>query len=612
MLLYIEYSIIFVLVALSIVLLAVQNPIFLNYYTAPVIIALVITVIATFLTYNYQSDVSKHLLFVAIFGIIWLPLFIQPGILNNGLTVLVFSTCLILYTSMFYSTRHTFICALVQIITGAFIIIINPQTHHMNWHILIIYYLIFIILAIVSTSTFRRYISLIDHQKHELNIINRELLSKERELYKLAFYDSLTGLGTQYKFIQDIQGLMDQNQNFYIIDIDVDYFGFINETLGHSVGNNILVELAKNIMDNTSSEYLYRWGEDEFIIIVITEKTDDVQKILKKINRQMKNCTSRYRNHIQCSISAGIAFHPLNGQSMERLLQSVNMALDHAKNTGKNKFAFYTASLQRRIDKIYRIQALIDQSILLNSFTLYLQPIFSLKDQKLHSAEILLRAPDIPYSLSEIIDVAEMSNQIVDIDMWVLKNVFVMLNNNKDLLTDIIISINLSSRSFKSSELLIYLDHLIKTYNIDATRLTLEITEYSLIQDFESSSETIDALHQRGFRIAIDDFGTKYSSLNYISKLQLDVLKIDKSYIDNITTNQNDRFIVKHLLALSKDLNLSTIAEGIECIEQQDLLEELNCDYGQGFLLARPMPFEDFMILKTKNIVTLDQSSHIS
>ncbi len=159
---------------------------------------------------------------------------------------------------------------------------------------------------------------------------------------------------------------------------------------------------------------------------------------------------------------------------------------------------------------------------------------------------------------------------------------------------------------------MIYLNGLINTYDVDPTRLELEITEYSLVDDFDSSSETISAMHELGFRIAIDDFGTKYSSLNYISKLQFDVLKIDKSYIDNITTNQTDRIIVKHLLALSKDLNMITIAEGIEYIEQHELLEELNCDFGQGFLHAHPMPLKDFMIFKNTSIVSLNQTSHIS
>lgn len=597
LLLYIEYAAFVILLSVMIFMSLTRNPDFINYYRVPTFGLALSLVTINRLTRNGQAEISKHLMLLMLLLGIWAPLYLYPQILSRNLTPMLFSTIIVLYGSLFYASSTTTFFAVMQVVLGGVLIWKTPALQTGDWGTHLIFYLIFSLLAIISGNLNRRDLQQIDHQTYELGISNKELIYKEKELYQLAFYDSLTKLGTPHKFREDCNRLTESASLFTLVDLDIDRFGFINETLGHQLGDQLLMQFAHILSQVIKSDTIYRWSEDEFLIILHTHNRQNVVRLIQRIQTAMGRCSHSHNFHVQCTVSAGIALHPLDGSNQERLLQSANLALDQAKRMGRNRIHFYTKSLQRQIDKTYAIQKLIDHGLRTDAFELYFQPIYRLEDHSIHSAEVLLRAPMTDFTLQEIISVAEMTLQIVEIDKWVLKNIFEMLVHEKNMFRNLTLSINLSSQTFRSEELLDYLKYLKNQSAIVPRQIELEITEYSLIEDFDISLKTLTALKKMGFRMAIDDFGTKYSSLNYLSKLPLDVLKIDKSYIDQINTRSEDRTIVKHLILLAQELNLVTIAEGIEQQVQCDLLENLGCELGQGYLFAHPMPLESLRVL---------------
>jgi diguanylate cyclase (GGDEF)-like protein/PAS domain S-box-containing protein len=413
---------------------------------------------------------------------------------------------------------------------------------------------------------------------------------KETQIIELAYKDRLTGLKNKVVFEQELNELIERNQCFVLYYIDFDNFKNLNDVLGHDYGDQFLLEYSKAVKTILDKGHLYRWSGDEFFI---TELTDDESHIRETIERLMKLTKRKWhvsKMEYYPSISLGITRYPSDGINVTELLKNVEMALYKSKEAGKGQCRFFDTSYKEEVARLIHIESSINRIIQSEAFELYYQPIFQLDTLGIIGIEALLRwnLPDLGINTGEFIDVAERTGQIVEVDRWVIDEAFQFV---RDHLTDhrFHLSINLSTKSLISSTLLPMIEDKLATYGIPSHLIEFEITEHSLIENFDQTLEVIRSLKDLGFNIALDDFGTRFSSLNYLSKIPFDTLKVDKSYIDHVTTDGKDRLIVEQIIQLSERLGIKTIAEGVEYPEQRKALEQMKCNYGQGYLMSRPI-----------------------
>jgi len=416
----------------------------------------------------------------------------------------------------------------------------------------------------------------------------------ERRIYELAYNDKLTGFKNLIAFENDINSKINKKTSFTLYYLDMDNFKHLNEIHGHKCGDMFLKDYSSRLLTIFDRTNVYRWCGDEFV--VIEEDTNDIN-ITKRIDEIVlltKNIW-KYKNvEYYPSVSIGITKFPEDAGNLEGLKKNMDMALYKAKSSGKSLAVAYHSDFQKDIEKKLDLENTITQALINESFRLVFQPIYSIKTGKIISVEALIRCKSLNINIGEMINTAEESGQILQIDRWVVKKAFEIMKDELDKY-DILLSINLSAKSIASPDLIDYLSNITKEYNINPNKIEFELTEHSLIFDIDWSKEVIGKLKHLGFGISLDDFGTRYSSLNYLSSIPFDSLKIDKSYIDKIVDTDKSRVIVEQIIDLSHNLGLTTVAEGIEENEQLDILKKLDCDYGQGYLLDKPLELEDLI-----------------
>lgn len=414
---------------------------------------------------------------------------------------------------------------------------------------------------------------------------------KEKMIYDLAFRDKLTGLSNKTVFETEVNQLIESRQNFTLLYLDFDNFKNINEVLGHAQGDAFLKNYAKTINEALLEINCYRWSGDEFILVTQLDDEIEIKELISEIMKLTKKKWVMSDFEYFPSISIGVTQFPKDGFSHMELLKNAEMALYKAKESGKQQCCYYEKSFQSEVERLIAIESTINRTLIANTFELFYQPIFRLVDQKIVGFEALLRWQDQTQSIStgDLIDVAEKTGQIIEIDQWVVENAFKF---SKTYLVEqaINVSINLSTKSLTSSQLIPLVSQLVNKYEVNPNIIEFEITEHSLIENFEVSLNSINELKRIGFKIALDDFGTRFSSLNYLRKIPFDTLKIDKAYIDQLSKGGKDQLIVEQIIQLSKKLGLKTNAEGIEELSQANRLIFLGCDYGQGYFLSRPVP----------------------
>lgn len=413
------------------------------------------------------------------------------------------------------------------------------------------------------------------------------------QLNILAYIDDLTKLKNKTLFEKDIRRMIAKKIEFTIYLVDVDRFKYLNEIHGHDYGDVFLIMLG-NELEALEKYNVYRLYGDRFLIV---EKGNDLNNIMQTITALKGISHKKYELKdiiFNPSINIGVTRFPNDATNFKKINQNLDMALNKAKEKGD--FQLYNDNLLDEIVYFNEIQQKLKIAVEDNKFTLFCQPIYNMNNNEIVSYEILLRwIENDKYSdIEKVIQAAEKTKQIQNIDCWVIDRIFKLIYLNPSLQNKEF-SINISSSFFSSNQLQDYLIKKSKEYNIDSTKITLEITEHSVIRDLERTKKIMNELIDQGFKMSLDDFGTKYSSLNYISKLPFDVLKIDKSYIDNILDNDRDLAIVELIIQLAKKMNLSIVSEGIESKEQYDKLNELGSEKGQGYYMARPMPIEEII-----------------
>ncbi|WP_198306181.1 EAL domain-containing protein [Arcobacter vandammei] len=422
---------------------------------------------------------------------------------------------------------------------------------------------------------------------------------KEKEKVEfLAYHDSLTLLLNRRALQRDMFELLNKpnNQKFSILFIDLDGFKFINDGLGHDIGDLLLREIAYRFKNTLAQKHsVYRLGGDEFAIIVEYDDEKEVEEaaknIIKKVNEKVY--INKHSLHVGCSV--GISKYPLDGEDYSTLMKHSDTAMYKAKQNGKNRYEFYTKDLTKIVSKRFEIEQALPVGLKNSEFYVVYQPKYSLQTNEAYSAEALLRwessilgniTPD------KFIPIAEEIGFIYELGLFVFRKScedFIILKEKLNLK---MISINVSVVQLMQENFMDKIEEILNTTNIKASEIGIEITETYLIKNVEEISEILVAMRKIGFKILIDDFGTGYSSLKYLQQLPIDILKIDKSFVDNL--NENNLEIIKAIVAISKSFDFKTIAEGVETKQQADILRDLGVDIAQGFLFSKPKRLIEF------------------
>lgn len=424
-------------------------------------------------------------------------------------------------------------------------------------------------------------------------------LAEERTVY-LSQHDTLTNLPNRRKFHDELVRAADpakqSSTKLGVLFIDLDRFKNINDTLGHHVGDALLVAIAQRLTDAVRrTDICARLGGDEFGVIF---KSLSSQEELANLADELVSALSRplelHGHQVMPNASIGVTLFPDHAEDPEQLLRYADMAMYHAKSQGRNRFAFYSEGFDVEAKRRSSIEKALRNALAREELFLCYQPQVFLNTRSVYSMEALLRSsnPQLsPLNTEEFIALADETGLIVPIGEWVLTNACKQLKIWQQTgLSDLRVAINVSPRQLKDGKFLELIDQVLTEEGLDPCTLELEITERLLMEDIHNSNAMLRALKSRGVRISVDDFGTGFSSLSYLKHFPVDSLKIDKVFVKCLPDDQHDAAIASAITGMARSLDLEVIAEGVETEGQCEFLNDLGCKGGQGFLFGEPLP----------------------
>ena len=428
------------------------------------------------------------------------------------------------------------------------------------------------------------------------------IISDNARLHQLAYVDQLTQLPNGVWMHEQGERLLRQasesEQKIAFGYADLDNFKHVNETMGHAAGDAMLRYIADQLKQIASPDHvIYRLGGDEFIFLIQNVQDIEAAKAMTAAFIQRLDAAWQYEGqpfHITASI--GIALFPDHGATIEDLFQSAEAALSHIKEHGKNGLTVFDETMRESSWDYIRMYNGLQNAIRQSLFTLHFQPIVDLRKRQVVSLEALIRWKDPEngsISPKLFIPFSETTGQIFPISDWVVRAVCHMHRQRREQgQMDLPISINLSGRLLTQEHISQILDELLQDCGADCACIQFEVTETAAIGDLDQTVEILSRLKDVGYTISLDDFGVGYSSLTYLRKLPIDRIKIDRAFIEDITShdNGNHRMIFRSIVDLAHNLGLEVVAEGIETIEQLHFLQASGCDLAQGYYFAKPMP----------------------
>jgi len=421
-----------------------------------------------------------------------------------------------------------------------------------------------------------------------------------------ALHDALTGLPNRIAALSVAQAAMAHaarhGRQVGFVFVNIDNFKQINESLGHSAGDELLRQIGMRLKEHTRRyDAVTRYGGDEFLLLASDlGDSEEAAAVASHVLSQVGETFHFAGMTVAVSCSIGVAMFPGDGQDFETLLQKADVAVHHAKDAGRNVFRFFDERMNANMLEDLNISTGLRQAIERCELRLNYQPLLDLHTGRLLGAEALLRwthpeRGNIPPG--RFIPVAERSGQVVELGEWVLDEACRQLRTWRGTpFEGLTISVNVSTVQFKRGTLEAVVAQALDKHGVPPGSLELEVTESALIHDPEGFVETLHGLKHLGVRLSIDDFGTGYSNLSYLQRFEVDKLKIDQSFVRRLGERESDRAIVRAIIQMAKSLNLVTTGEGIENETTRALLIELGCDQGQGYALGRPQPVERFQV----------------
>ncbi len=384
-----------------------------------------------------------------------------------------------------------------------------------------------------------------------------------------------------------------------LLFIDLDHFKHVNDSLGHQVGDQLLVEVARRIRSLVrEQDTVARLGGDEFVAVLPETGAEGAAHAATVLLKTLGQPYDLGTQELTVTPSIGIALYPNDGSDFETLYRCADTAMYRAKQEGRNRHAFFTQEMQALAMRRLQLENALRRAIERGEMCLHYQPQISLCNGSLIGVEALLRwnHPTLgAISPAEFIPVAEHTGQIVTIGEWVLRQACVQLQQWRQAgLPSMVVAVNLSAAQFRQPDLVQRVAQALADSGLPAEWLELELTESTAMHDPQAAIATVDALRALGVHLSLDDFGTGYSSLNHLKRFQIGKLKIDQSFVRGLPDDAEDAGIVETIIQMARSLRLKTVAEGVETEAQRAFLQQRGCDQMQGYLLARPLPAKDF------------------
>ena len=439
-------------------------------------------------------------------------------------------------------------------------------------------------------------------------------------IHKLSFFDELTGLPNRRSFIerfeQASQAARRYERTMAVLALDLDRLKRINDTLGHGAGDEVLCETAQRLLGTLRSsdvlsrtgvdispaqqmDFVARLGGDEFVVL-LTEigRAEDAAVVARRIGSVLAEPFGHYSGQVFLSASVGLAIYPHDGQDGEILIQRATTARNHAKEQGGDCYRYFDTSMNSAALERLDLESALRAGLERDEFELWYQPQFDTATGALMGAEALVRWRHPQRGLIsplEFIPVAEETGLIEKLGEWCIREACAKARDwNRSHPTPLRIAVNVSGKQFESGTLLATVTRALRDCELDPHLLELELTEGALMQDLDSAVSTLAALRELGPKLAIDDFGVGYSSLNHLMRFGVDRLKIDRSFVRGLPSCAENRGIVKAVISMARSMDLEVVGEGVEDVEQLEFLRAEGCDQIQGYLMSKPVPAVEF------------------
>lgn len=432
--------------------------------------------------------------------------------------------------------------------------------------------------------------------------IIRDVSERKRQreqLHFMARHDALTGLPNRRCFEELVAQRLGGGQNGLLAFVDLDDFKLINDTLGHKAGDTALVAIARRLVSLAGEQAVVaRQSGDEFVLFIpgVTDYPA-MRDWAEELVQRVRSPVSFDQVQFGLSCSVGLAPTSVEVDEVETLVREADLAMYHAKRSGKNRFSFFHRSMLAESNRIAELAGRLKRMDMDSELSLVFQPRMQLEGRQLSGAEVLLRwctpeGENIPPA--QFIPVAEETGQILRLGYWVLEEACRYLAGWGHLRDSLVLSINLSARQLFDEQLVDRIEEVRTRYGLAPAQLEFEITESSAMQDTDYALRVLGRLRARGYGLSLDDFGTGFSSLSHMRQLPVDTIKIDQSFVHNLVADRQQRVLVAGIIELTGHLGMRVLAEGVETSEQLEVLDSLGCDEAQGYLIGRPMPAEQF------------------
>lgn len=444
----------------------------------------------------------------------------------------------------------------------------------------------------------------------ELEKMNGDLKNQEEQIRHLAYHDSLTGLPNRHFITEQLGGVLAATAQTElqgaVFFLDLDNFKVINDSCGHAAGDQVLIQFAQELVAVFGDTHsVARFGGDEFVVLLdgVTghgEIEQYAERILKVTRKAIKISGQRFR----LSASIGIVLYPRDGRDVDEILKNADTALYAVKNDGKNSWLYYNPVMQATMIQRLSLEQSLRDALFNDEFHLHYQPIVNVHDGRVRGFEALLRWQSSNYGVvppMTFIPIAEECGLIIPIGNWVLRNACLFaLRLLASGYEDFFVAVNISVKQLTHPDFVANIRGLLAETGLPAAYLELEITETVLMDAVDESVKKLLELKELGVKLALDDFGTGYSSLTYLKQLPIEVLKIDKSFVADLTGSEKTPGMIESIIQLSHRLGIQVVAEGVETSEQQMSLQGYNCDMTQGYLTCRPVPDSDIFAFLEK------------